>query len=84
MAALQLLLEKLNTGKIPLSPEMLKQKAGHAMGVSTAGMHVRSGKGAAVDNLLKRQNGERTQLDQDLREDEEKELDKLLQEHVRL
>ncbi len=82
MAALQLLIEKLNSGKIPLSPEMLKQKAANAMGVSTAGMHVTSGKGAAVDNLLRRQNNERAQLDRDLREDEEKEMDHLLQDHV--
>lgn len=81
MEALQLLLEKLNTGKIPLSQEMLQQ-AGLAPGGSVSGGVV-SGKGAAVDKLLAKQKAERMHLDKELREEAENEMEKLLAEHVR-
>ncbi|XP_033646870.1 uncharacterized protein LOC117306372 isoform X1 [Asterias rubens] len=73
MEALGVLLEHLNTGKIPLSPEMLQQ-AGLGPAGGVASMGVVSGKGAAVDGLLKRQNKERMQLSNDLRSKEEEEI----------
>lgn len=79
--ALQSLLEKLNSGKIPISPEMLKQSSGQSFGAT--GMSVVSGQGAAVDKLLARQNQERIQLDKELRLEEEKEIESLLSEDVR-
>ena len=81
MEALQVLLERLNSGKIPLSPEMLQQ-AGLGLAGGAIGAGAVSGKGAAVDILLKRQNNERIQLNNDLRGKEETEIDGLLTEHV--
>ncbi|XP_071497013.1 uncharacterized protein [Diadema antillarum] len=79
MEALQLLLEKLNSGKIPISQEMLQQ-AGLAPGGAAAGGVV-SGKGAAVDKLLARQKAERISLDKELREEAENEMEKLLSDY---
>ncbi|PIK33904.1 hypothetical protein BSL78_29274 [Apostichopus japonicus] len=70
MEALQALLEKLNSGKIPISPEMLKR----GKTSMTSGMSLVSGKGAAVDKLLARQNQERVKLEKDLRIEEEREM----------
>ena len=82
MEALQVLLERLNTGKIPLSPEMLEQ-AGLASSGGPAGKYAASGKGAKVDHLMRRQNSERVELDRDLRKTEEKEIDSFMTEQVR-
>ena len=81
MEALGVLLERLNTGKIPLSPEMLQQ-AGLGPAGGVASMGVVSGKGAAVDGLLKRQNKERMQLSNDLRSKEEEEINGSLTDFV--
>ena len=80
MEALQLLLEKLNTGKIPISEEMLQQ-AGLGQG-GAAGGGVVSGKGPAVDKMLARQKAERIALDKELRQEAEAEMDKLLGDFV--
>ncbi|XP_022100041.1 trichohyalin-like [Acanthaster planci] len=76
MEALQVLLDRLNSGKIPLSPEMLEQ-AGLA---SASGGRAAAKQGSVADSLLRRQNSERLELDKELRKTEEKEIDSLMTE----
>ncbi|XP_070551432.1 trichohyalin-like [Ptychodera flava] len=79
MQALQLLLERINTGKIPITSEILRQAG---LGSTTFNIH---GKvvttHSGLSDLPKKQAAERMQLEKDLQEDEDKEIDKLLQEH---
>ncbi|XP_006824590.2 uncharacterized protein LOC100375297, partial [Saccoglossus kowalevskii] len=81
MQALQLLLERINSGSIPLSIDILRQ-AGLGGNLGTYNIYGKtvSGRGSSAD-LVKRQGAERMQLEKELHDDEDKEMDKLSEEH---
>ncbi|RUS80922.1 hypothetical protein EGW08_011303, partial [Elysia chlorotica] len=90
MLALQMLLDKLNSGNIPLSQEQWnKMQSGQAAGVgsntsttttnivnTSGGSHLQLS--GSQGELLRRQNGERIQLEKDLAKEETDAIDNLL------
>ncbi|KAI8480901.1 hypothetical protein Bbelb_413740, partial [Branchiostoma belcheri] len=79
MLALQILLDRMNSGNIPISKEMVEE-AQRRLGM--AGQPVPSGgwKVQGQGDLLRHQNAERLQLERELQQDEKDTMEKLLQE----
>ncbi|XP_077985306.1 uncharacterized protein LOC144439946 [Glandiceps talaboti] len=79
MQALQMLLERINTGKIPITAELLRQAG---LGSTTFNIHGKQVTSlSAKSDLPRRHSAEKMQLEKELQDEEDKELNKLLQEH---
>eukprot|EP00058_Branchiostoma_floridae_P012905 XP_002598393.1 hypothetical protein BRAFLDRAFT_128123 [Branchiostoma floridae] len=79
MLALQILLDRMNSGNIPISKEMVEEaqrRLGMAGQPGTSGGWKVQGQG----DLLRHQNAERLQLERDLQQEEKDNMEKLLQE----